>query len=108
DLNLKGMQLLWGKKVSDLSFGEFVGVLRYVCQKRGVVLHQVERYYPSSKTCNRCGVVNDKLALSDRHWRCVCGVAHDRDANASINIRDRAWSLFRGTVRPGVAPARAA
>ena len=108
DLCLKGMQRLWGRKVSDLAFGEFVEILSYVCQKRGVMLQQVERYYPSSKTCSMCGVVNDKLTLSDRHWRCVCGVAHDRDANASVNIRDRAWSLFRGTVRPGVASARAA
>ena len=108
DLCLKGMQRLWGRKVSDLAFGEFVEILSYVCQKRGVLLQQVERYYPSSKTCSTCGVVNDKLTLSDRHWRCVCGVAHDRDGNAAINIRDRAWSLSRGTVRPGVAPARAA
>ena len=108
DLSLKGMQRLWGSSVNDLAFGEFVKVLTYVCRKRGIVLGQVDRYYPSSKTCNRCGVVNDKLALSDRHWRCVCGVAHDRDANASINIRDRAWSLFRGTVRPSIGTARAA
>ena len=108
DLSLKGMQRLWGRKVNDLAFGEFVEILTYVCHKRGVVLHQVERSYPSSKRCSRCGVVNEKLTLSDRHWRCVCGVAHDRDANASINIRDRAWSLFRGAVRPSIAAARAA
>jgi len=107
DLCLKGMQRLWGRKVSDLAFGEFVEILTYVCQKRGVVLHQVARYYPSSKRCSRCGVVNEKLTLSDRHWRCVCGVAHDRDHNASVNIRDRAWSLSRGTVRPSIAAARA-
>ena len=108
DLSLKGMQKLWGRKVSDLAFGEFVEALRYVCQKRGVVLGQVERYYPSSKTCSQCGAVNQKLTLSDRHWRCGCGVGHCRDHNASINIRDRAWSLFRGTVRPLVGAARAA
>ena len=108
DLCLKGMQRLWGRKVCDLAFGEFVEILTYVCHKRGVVLHQVARYYPSSKRCSRCGVVNEKLRLSDRYWRCVCGVAHDRDHNASVNIRDRAWSLFRGTVRPSIAAARAA
>ena len=108
DLSLKGMQRLWGRKVSDLAFGEFVEILTYVCHKRGVVLGQVERYYPSSKTCSRCGAVNTKLTLSNRHWRCACGVAHDRDHNASINIRDRAWSLFRGTVRPSIAAARSA
>ena len=108
DLCLKGMQRLWGRKVNDLAFGEFVAILSYVCQKRGVMLGQVERYYPSSKTCSTCGVVNDRLRLSDRHWRCVCGVAHDRDGNAALNIRDRAWSLSQGTVRPRVASARAA
>ena len=108
DLSLKGMQMLWGRKVSDLAFGEFVEILTYVCHKRGVVLGQVERYYPSSKRCSRCGAVNEKLRLSDRHWRCKCGVAHCRDHNASVNIRDRAWSLFRGTVRPSMGTARAA
>ncbi len=108
DLCLKGMQMLWGRKVSDLAFGEFVEVLTYVSHKRGVVLRQVERYYPSSKRCSRCGAINEKLTLSDRRWRCACGVAHDRDHNASVNIRDRAWSLFRGTVRPSIAAARAA
>ena len=108
DLCLKGMQRLWGRKVNDLAFGEFVAILCYVCQKRGVVLGQVERYYASSKTCSTCGVVNDRLTLSDRHWRCVCGVAHDRDGNAALNIRDRAWSLSQGTLRPRAASARAA
>jgi len=108
DLSLKGMQRLWGRKVSDLAFGEFVEILRHVCQKRGVVLAQVERFYASSKTCSRCGFINDKLTLSDRYWRCSCGVMHDRDHNASVNIRDRALSLFRGTVRPLVGAARAA
>ena len=108
DLSLKGMQMLWGSSVNDLAFGEFVEVLRYVCHKRGVVLGQVERYYASSKTCSRCGEINTKLTLSDHRWRCKCGVAHCRDHNASIHIRDRAWSLFRGTVRPSIAAARAA
>ena len=45
DLSLKGMQKLWGRKVSDLAFGEFAQILRHVCHRRGVVLEQVERYY---------------------------------------------------------------
>ncbi len=108
DLNLRGMQQLWGRKVSDYGFGEFVLILEWVCLKRGVAFQKVGRFYASSKTCNACGVVNAGLRLSDRFWRCGCGASHDRDQNAAMNIRDRALSLWLGNRRPGLSPAVAA
>ena len=50
----------------------------------------IDRWYPSSKTCNVCGAVNSALTLADRNWTCVdCGSVHDldRDSNASLNIK---------------------
>ena len=46
-----------------------------------------DRFYPSSKTCSACGLVNASLTLSDRVWVCPgCGTTHDRDENAGTNL----------------------
>ena len=87
DLNLQGMKALWGRKVSDLGFADFVTKLVYVAQKKGVKIRFIDKWYPSSKTCSVCGAVNEALNLRDRNWRCNdCGTVHDRDRNAAINI----------------------
>ena len=97
DLELRGMVALWGRKVSDIAWGEFVRILQYVCVKRGVVLKKVDPAY-TSKTCSDCGEIV-QLELSDRSWCCPgCGITHDRDVNAAINIRERAFSRWRGNV----------
>lgn len=87
DLQLTGMSSLWGRKMSDLAFGSFVQKLEHTASKYGCRVVKIDRYYPSSKTCNVCQYVNELLTLSDRSWTCpVCGTHHDRDANAAINI----------------------
>ena len=86
-LNLKGMKALWGRKVSDLGFADFVKKLVYIAKKKGVKITFIDKWYPSSKTCSVCGVVNETLNLRDRNWQCSdCGTIHDRDRNAAINI----------------------
>ncbi|MBA3533279.1 MAG: transposase [Ardenticatenales bacterium] len=101
-LNLKGMQKLWGRKVSDLAFGEFLDILRHVAQGKGKVVHQIDRFFPSTKRCGQCKTDNPYLTLADRYWRCpVCGTPHDRERNAAQNIfREGASSLGLGGVRP--------
>ena len=87
DLNIDGMKRLWGRKVSDLSFGMFIKTLTHVAIKKGKFVGFIDRFYPSSKTCSGCGNVNRGLTLSDREWACGgCGEIHDRDLNAAINI----------------------
>jgi len=87
DLQLTGMSRLWGRKMSDLAFGSFVQKLEHTASKYGCQVVKIDRYYPSSKTCNVCQYVNELLSLSDRSWTCpVCGTHHDRDVNAAINI----------------------
>ena len=50
-----------------------------------------DRFYPSSKTCSDCGHVLDALPLSIREWTCpACGVQHDRDINAAVNLKNLA------------------
>src|SRR3990167_208822 len=71
DLNIKGMQKLWGRKVSDLARSEFMGILSYIASIKGKTVHLIDRFYPSSKTCSDCGQVNHSLILADRRWVCT-------------------------------------
>ena len=93
DLNLKGMVRLWGRKVTDLAFSTFIEILKYVASTKGKFIGFVDRFFPSSKLCGACGVINDSLTLKDRHWRCACGKLHDRDKNAANNILHDGMSL---------------
>ena len=87
-LNLDGMKRLWGRKVSDLSFYQFVEILKYKCQKHKREFRQVGQWTATTKLCSDCGNHhNENLTLSDRQWTCPeCGSHHDRDINAAINI----------------------
>ena len=102
DLNMKGMQALWGRKVGDLARSEFMSILGYVASTKGKIVHLIDRFYPSSKTCFDCGYVYKELNIKEREWACPgCGVLHDRDRNAALNIhREGASSLRLGDVRP--------
>ena len=86
-LNLDGMKRLWGRKVSDLAFGDFVEILAYKCFKHNREFCQVDPWTATTKPCSDCGFHNENLSLSDRQWTCPeCGSHHDRDVNAAINI----------------------
>ena len=97
DLNVSGMlknHKLAGN-IQELNFGEFRRMLEYKANWYGRKLIFVDRFYPSSKTCNHCGYVNKKLKLSDRQWVCPnCGEIIERDYNAALNIRDEGIRLI--------------
>ncbi len=89
DLNAAGMvkNRHLAKAVSDAAFSEFRRQLEYKTARTGAALHVVDRWYPSSKTCSKCGRVKAKLSLSERVYRCdACGLVMDRDLNAAVNI----------------------
>ena len=91
DLNLADMKLgrKANRKLKDQAHAEFITKLLYVATKYDVVVHKIDRYYPSSKTCT-CGYVNKELTLTDRRWVCPhCGATHDRDLLAANNILRR-------------------
>ncbi len=86
-LNLEAMKRLWGRKVSDLAFSQFVEILAFKCFKHGREFSQVGQWTATTKPCSECGHHNETLTLSDRQWTCrACGAYHDRDINAAINI----------------------
>ncbi|MFN6571959.1 RNA-guided endonuclease InsQ/TnpB family protein [Dendronalium sp. ChiSLP03b] len=87
-LNLKGMHRLWGRKVSDLAFGEFLQILEWVAKKKDKQVICIDQWYPSTKTCSSCGHVLESLDLSVRQWRCPsCQSVNGRDENAARNIQ---------------------
>ncbi|MGV0025580.1 RNA-guided endonuclease InsQ/TnpB family protein [Phormidesmis priestleyi] len=100
-LNLKGMQRLLGRKISDLAFGEFIKILEWVAQKKEKQVVFIDRSYPSSKTCNHCGYVLKELDLSVGEWRCPsCQSINGRDENAAQNIQTVGASTVKlGDVR---------
>jgi putative transposase len=104
DLAMRGMQALWGRKLGDLARSEFMSILCYVAPTKGKVVHRINRFFSSSQLCAACGNVQ-KLSLSERRWVCArCGLSHDRDHNAAVNIlREGAASLGLGNVRPSLA-----
>ncbi|MDJ1182790.1 RNA-guided endonuclease InsQ/TnpB family protein [Roseofilum casamattae] len=87
-LNLKGMQQLWGRKIGDLALAEFLSILECVAAKKSKRVIYIDRWFPSSKTCSKCGHVLKELKLKDRQWSCPsCSTEHDRDLNAARNIK---------------------
>lgn len=97
DLNLKGMQRQYGRKISDLGFSDFVKILEHQAGKTGLQVIQIPRFYPSSKTCSTCGFAIEELPLKVRQWTCAnCGSIHDSDRNAAINLHRVGTSTLMG------------
>jgi putative transposase len=75
--------------ISDVSWGTFVTMLQYKAEWYGTNIIRIGTFEPSSKMCNHCGHINKELKLSNREWNCKnCNTIHDRDINASINIKN--------------------
>lgn len=101
-LNIETMKRLWGKKISDLSHSSFIEKLKHVASKYNVVIYQIDKWYPSSKTCS-CGFVNKSLSLKDRSWICPeCGSANDRDLLAAKNIIRKGISELESSGKTGI------
>ena len=103
DLNIKGMvkNHKLANHIQDASWGTFVTYLQYKADMNNKRIVKIDRFYPSSQTCNVCGYVNGKVKdLSVREWICPqCGTTHNRDINAAINILNEGLrNISAGTV----------
>ncbi len=99
------------KAIQDVGWGEFVRQLEYKSSWYGRTLIKIDQWYPSSKTCHACKHVLSSLTLDRREWVCPeCGVVHDRDTNAALNILAEGLSVNAcgGNGRPVRAKARQA
>ena len=89
DLNVKGMikNRKLAKSIQDASWSTLTSFIKYKCTWYGKTFHQIDRWYPSSKTCSHCGHEVPTMDLKIREWTCPsCEVHHDRDLNAATNI----------------------
>lgn len=90
DVNIKGMMKNkhLARSVANQKLYFFKQCIQYKCKLNGIEFIEADRWFPSSKMCNSCGLVNKNLQLKDRTYHCLCGYHCDRDLNASYNLRD--------------------
>ena len=97
NLNVKGMSKNHhlAKSIQDASFGTLVSMLKYKAHWHNRQIVEIGRFFPSSKTCHCCGYIKKDLTLNDREWICPkCGIHHNRDVNASINIKNEGLRIL--------------
>ena len=83
---------------SDVSLGAFYTMLEYKANWNEKTIVKIDRFFPSSKACNVCNYINQDLTLKDREWTCKsCNTVHDRDFNASINIKKQGLKILSGS-----------
>jgi putative transposase len=106
DLAVKNMMKnhCLSRAISDCGWGGFKRQLDYKSKIFGTKLLFADRFYPSSKTCSRCGAVKESLSLNERIFHCPeCGLTIDRDVNAAKNLCTLG---LRGRARGAATPAR--
>ena len=97
-LNIKGWfkNKHWAPKLHRISLYEIIRQLKYKSERNNRKIIQVGRFFPSSQKCSNCGYQYHDLGLSEEEWTCPeCGKHHDRDLNASINIKNEGLRLIR-------------
>lgn len=99
-LNIKGMQRFnsgLSKSVTlDFSWYQFMNYLKYKMEWLGKHFVQVDRFFASSKLCSNCGQKTNDLRLDERVWTCMnCDTAHERDENASINLKNEGIKILK-------------
>ena len=95
DLDMKGMSqaLNFGKNVHDNGWGMFTTFLEYKLKEQGKQLVKIDKWFPSTKKCSCCGKEKE-MPLSERVYKCSCGIVLDRDHNSAINIKNEGLRLL--------------
>jgi len=89
-LDIESMKKDHGKKINDMGFSDFMRILEYKALEHGKTVCHIDKWFASTKICNSCGFKNNNLTPRDRTWTCPdCDTHHDRDINASINIKNQ-------------------
>jgi putative transposase len=95
-LNIRAMQQLWGRKVGDLGFADFLSKAGCMARKLGKDLIKIDQWEPTTKSCHLCGYRQD-MPLITRSFECrSCGNIEDRDLNAAYNIWEAGRRLRSG------------
>ena len=100
DLAVKNMMKnhCLAQSFSDVSLSTFYDMLEYKANWNDKLIVKIDKYFPSSKTCNVCNYIKEDLTLKNREWTCpICNTKHDRDLNASINIKKQGLNILSGS-----------
>ena len=97
DLNVSGMMenKHLSKAIQQQGFYEFRRQIEYKSNWNNIPVILADRFFPSSKLCSRCGMINKDLKLSDRIYRCDCGNIIDRDYQASLNLKQYGENVLK-------------
>ncbi len=82
-----------GKSTMDNAYGMFLSMLKYKMEEKGKYFVVVDKWYPSSQICSCCGK-RHKMPLSQRVYKCECGLVMDRDHNSAINIKQEGLRIL--------------
>lgn len=100
DLNVKAMQHFNGSMVQKNNFYEFKRQLEYKSLREGTIFQQVDRFFPSSQICSKCGKIHTEMKnLNKRVFKCDCGIIMARDLNAAKNIQKEGIKLLTNTIK---------
>ena len=84
------------KAIADAGWAEFMRQCEYKAKHEGRIFAKIGTFFPSSKTCSACGHKLKELSLATRRWTCPhCGAQHDRDLNASLNIKQEGIRMLK-------------
>ena len=83
------------KSIADVGWSMFTNMIHYKSERYGKAFVQIEQWFPSSQICSHCNHKDGKKHLSIREWTCSnCGIHHDRDINAAINIKNKGLEII--------------
>jgi len=110
DLNVKGMSSKGksykkglNRSIFNASWSNFVDMLKYKTEWYDKSLNQINRFFPSTKTCSKCSYLHRDFGLHIREWTCpVCKSTHDRDVNAAINILNEGLKIISTVGTTGI------
>ena len=81
------------RSITDMGYHDFRRQLDYKAKIRVGVVVVADCWFVSSTTCSQYGKNLDSLPLSVRELVCAeCGMKHDRDRNAAIDLKNYALS----------------
>ncbi len=97
NLNVKAMtkNRKLSKAITQVGWGMLCTMLKYKAEWEGKIYLEIDRFFPSSKTCSHCFHKVEELPLKIRSWECPkCGTKHDRDINAALNIKEEGLRIL--------------
>jgi len=87
------------KAISNVAWYQLISYMEYKANENQVSISKIDKWYPSSKACSKCGSVKESLSLSERIYSCAeCNFEEDRDINAALNILREAKRLSKNSI----------